>query len=243
MRKNGFLLAILFLSCLTVSVQAQKTTCISRSGTVTDLENAFPNEMKGFEFYDRGKLSGITIGVSKIEDVRSIFGTPLKTNRSFEMFDYNSDWEIWFVFFTGNEKYEVVKYQNGGRVSSYFNEDKKNEETASKQAGVTRRFVIKPENAGKITAILLNPKKKFSFDASVFAEKTSLFKSYASGGYKFYRDLNGLSYQVFDREDFRSVNNDGEALTYSRGDMVQIRYEYPCRSDYASEFFTEIEYK
>ena len=245
MLKNKVLLlfVVLFLSCLVVGIRAQALKCSSGTNALLGLDNPFPNEPEGLKLYNRGKLTGITIASSKIDDVREIFGTPLQTFASAEQFDYDSDWKIIFYYFTKNDKYEEFYGKNSYGGRNYFSDDKENEgATTNNDAIVKKRFVIKPESIGLITAIQFSPKKNISLNPTGFLEKLTPANSYARDGMKFYRDSNGLSYQVFDRETGRLMNSAGEViLTYMRGDIMQIRYDYPCTPYYRSGFFSQIQ--
>jgi hypothetical protein len=244
MLKNRVLVlfAVLFLSCLVVGIRAQAIKCNSGTNALLGLDNPFPNEAEGFKFYNRGKLTGITIASSKIDEVREIFGTPLKTSPSAEHFDYDSDWKIIFYYFTKSDKYEEFYGKNTYGERNYFSDDKENEgATTNNDVVVKKRFVIKPENIGLITAIEFIPKKNISLNPNAILEKSSQVNTYTRESYKLYRVSNGLSYEVFDRETGRLMNSAGEViLTYSRGDIMQIRYDYPCILN-KSGFFSQIQ--
>jgi hypothetical protein len=54
-------------------------------------KNPYPNEMKGFEFFGKGKLKLIRLGISTKNDLDKIFG---KTNDSF--YEYDQNWIMSF---------------------------------------------------------------------------------------------------------------------------------------------------
>lgn len=49
----------------------------------------FPNELKGYEFFGKGKLNGLKLGSSKKSDVEKIFGQSCE-----KQCDYNDDFNM-----------------------------------------------------------------------------------------------------------------------------------------------------
>jgi hypothetical protein len=208
------LIVFTFLICSFDNVKAQFINpCNTQAKLSLDSDNTFPNEMDSFKFYGKGKLSEIIFGVSTVDNVHNIFGTPLKTIANAEIYDYDSDWRIIFSYFKASDGFgESYEYANGDRV--------------------LKKFVIKPEYIGKINAIRLQPKKNFPFNQINYPDKSVKESRREKDGYYKYIDRYGLTYQVFDLEVGRLFDELGEVvLTYSRGDVMEIEYRNPCRLD------------
>ena len=62
----------------------------------------FPNELKGYEFFGKGLLKDLRLGVSTQKDVQDIFG------QNCEHFcEYDENWNVAFNFFSANTKLEI----------------------------------------------------------------------------------------------------------------------------------------
>ena len=59
----------------------------------------FPNELKGYEFFGKGKLANLKLGVSIKEDVKNVFGVPRQEIYNSAVYDYDPNWSIQFVYF------------------------------------------------------------------------------------------------------------------------------------------------
>jgi len=214
MTLSRVLIALTFLFCLFVNVQAQVAVpCNTRANIPLDSNKPFPNEMNNFKFFGEGKLSALTFGVSTIDDVRSIFGTPLQTKFGSEIYDYDSDWLIVFGYFSSDysalTKYVLV---NG--------------------ATVTRKDVVRPEYIGKINYISLRPKKSFPFSQINYPDKSVTASQREGDFYSPYRDRYGLTYKVLNREVGHFIGLGEKAnVKLSRGDITEIEYRYPCVID------------
>jgi hypothetical protein len=208
------LIVLTFSVCLFLNAQAQSSVgCEGRVGLVENPDTLFPNELKGFEFYGKGKLKSLKLYVSTIKEVEKVFGTPVRKVSHWSEYDYDSDWSVMFGYFD-------LKYVRVITAFSY-NSDAR-----------SRVLVPKPELIGKIYQIKLIPKKiipmgQMSF-SDEFKKQSYLLKGIGSmkdHKYNLYQDRYGLSYQFFDRKD-----GDDKPLR-SQDNLEAIDYVYPCLKD------------
>ena len=68
------------------------TVCVSAQGV------QFPNELKGYEFFGKGKLKGLQLGVSGKEDILKIFGKTCDFHEN-EVCEYDNKWNIVITYF------------------------------------------------------------------------------------------------------------------------------------------------
>lgn len=95
-------------------------------------QNPFPNELKGFEFFGKGKLKTLKIGFSKSKDVKEIFGKSCE-----EFCDYDENFKIKIEYLealddcmtTVNIRDRIMCPQNQfvGTISSIIIEPKQNQ--------------------------------------------------------------------------------------------------------------------
>ncbi len=95
----------------------------------------YPNELKGYEFFGKGKLAGLKPGVSTKEDVKKIFGKKCE-----KVCDYDSDWTVNFSFYENNWTKEDTN-EKGERLVYY----------------------LEPKYLEKLRKIEISPKKQLSF--------------------------------------------------------------------------------
>lgn len=214
------LIVLTFLTCFFVNVHAQPLQCATQASLSEDPVNQFSNELEGLKFYGKGKLSALTFAASSREDVRSIFGAPLRTTASIETYDYDSDWQITFVYFDSKSPgISSVSRENGVMVA--------------------KRFFPKPEYVGKIYYIILVPKNKLPINQFGYPDK-SLRRFREPGSYSYtYSDLYGLKYTIQDREaGLTGGGLEEEDPALWEGRLLRIEYGYPCslnKSIYAEE--------
>jgi hypothetical protein len=204
------LIVVTFLGCLSVNAQAQTILrCEFGASLPQTSYNLFPNEMEGFKFFGEGKLGVLSFGISASEDVRSIFGTPLKTNGNGEIYDYDSDWLVLFIYITKHH------------VTSRY--------TDVKDVTVTKKLVTNPEYVGKIGGIILRPKKNIQFNRMNYPDNSVKELRREKESHYTYSDSYGLTYKVFDGEVGRMIGDlKEENVTLSRGGILEIAYRYPC---------------
>jgi len=167
--------------------------------------NQYPNELKGYEFFGKGKLAGLKPGATTKEDVKKIFGKNCE-----KTCDYDSDWTVSFSFYENNWTKDDTN-QKGERLVYYLDS----------------RYL------GKLHKIELNPKKQISF-GNVFFPNTfqklsrSQITRIRSGKskmvtYEVFQDAYGLIYELYSTTDYDEIKTKGEKL-YNKGDLFSIQY-------------------
>jgi hypothetical protein len=178
-----------------------------------------PNELPGYEFFAKGKLNGIRLGVSKREDMIKIFGDTCEGAH-----DYDENWDIWV---------------------NYFSDDPKSFGTVT-QGKESYAYRPKPELVGTLRFVRLTPKKRISFSGFIFSRRFGTLTRMAIGdawdenGFAgaahsritSYLDGYGLSYEIFDQETFNNLRDKPKVETkLQKGDLVGIEYEIPDSLD------------
>lgn len=170
--------------------------------------NTYPNELRGYEFCDRGRLNGLKLTISTREVVKYKFGADCENSC-----DYDEKWRISFTYFDNISK----------------------ESTGS---GVKIRFVPRTEYSGTLYSIGLIPKSNISFNRTAFPSRYRKGHGYSAAcdgaeksthtSYNSYKDRYGLIYSVFREitfttEDFVSNRNGG--------DLTSIEYNIPVKTE------------
>lgn len=221
----AFLLAFAFQ----VLAQKEKTTksldnidLINMNNQAKKSEPDFvtPNELEGYEFFKKGKLNMLRLGVSTRADVEKVFGSDCEKSCS-----YSPEWTISIDYF--NKSFVLVsrKYD-------------KNRNTFTET-----QYVPKKEAIGKINSIALQPKKRVSFKnvvfSSEFVKSFVLETGYLTPGKNdtlgasidFYMDNYGLQYFIFDKivndklKDTFGLKN--TFAKFQKGDLLSIKYVIP----------------
>ena len=144
--------------------------------------HAFPNELSGYQFYGRGKLESVRLGVSTEVDVQRVFGEACKQS---ERCSLNDDWGVHFWYL---------------------------EERLDARGGVPR-----PEHAGRLAMILMEPKRRHPFGMYRFPKAFS--RGNASGGGSGHdTPYTYTSYQVYWHE------SSGLQLEYRLFSDTNVRY-------------------
>jgi hypothetical protein len=207
MRAARLIIILTLLITFFVSIHAQNLNRSTDDATKTvntaqiELGAQSPNELDGFKFFAEGKLNGLKLGYSTGKDIKEIFGTPRQVYFNSELYDYDSNWLIWFQYFD-----EKLTYLS----------------TFSNQLG-SIKIVCFPEYTGKLYTIKLFPKKTFSFNQttfpSAFFKQTGIPVTTSSPEnhfkYDLYRDAYGLNYSIIN-EPFKA-----------KGDLLSIEYQIP----------------
>lgn len=142
---------------------------------VSAQEIQFSNELKGFEFYNQGKLKDIKLKTSTDEDVKAVFGKDCLGGGC----EYNENWEIGFLYYFGwMKRYET-------------------------ENGVKKTYIVSPEFVDRIFAIILVPQKMISLNQISFSKEFQSESSFGEHGVKlkYYAGSNGLYYSLLDEDD------------------------------------------
>jgi hypothetical protein len=182
-----FLLAIVFVQ----NFQAQN--------------NQFPNELKGYEFFGKGKLAGIKPGVSTKDDVKKVFGKNCE-----KICDYDADWLVNFSFYENN----------------WTKED-------TDERGVKSIYYLESRYLGKLRKIEITPKKQVSFANISFPNtfqklsRTQITRPRTGKGrmvtYEVFQDAGGLTYELYDATDYDDIKTKNER-SYNKKDLYSILY-------------------
>lgn len=167
--------------------------------------NLYPNELKGYEFFGKGKLAGIKPGVSTKEDVKKIFGKNCEN-----ACDYDADWTIKFSFYENNWTKEDTNER--GEKSVYYLE--------SRYLGKLRKIEISPKRQQSLANISFpNSFQKLS--------RTQITRPRTGKGrmvtYEVFQDADGLIYELYATTDYDDIKNKNEKLL-NKGDLFLIQY-------------------
>lgn len=206
-------IAVTFFVCFSVYAQAQTVPCSTWNKLPQAAAGVFPNELEELKFFGEGKLKSLKFWISGIDDVRSIFGTPIQKKPASEVYDYSSDWLIMFGYLDSKSPVKGTGLYDNDVFGS-------------------KKLIPKPEYEGKIYYVKIFPKKSFPFNETDY-RKTSNIKAQRSADFYYtYSDPDGLTYKVFDRKVGSFVSEfTKEKLTLSQGDIMEIQYIYPCSID------------
>jgi hypothetical protein len=228
MRAAKILIIIVFLLVFAVQVLAQtgKTTRGLDSLDLIDMNNkannsgsvlVTPNELEGYEFFKKGKLNSLRIGISSPADVEKIFGSDCKKGC-----DYSPDWTLAVDYF---DKSAVLVSRTYDKTRNAYTE---------------KQFVPKKEIVGKIESISFQPKKKVSFINTVFPAEFTKYsvvdpgfinlerKDAFGASIDFYMDSYGLQYLIFDKivnDQLKDTFNLRKSFAkFQKGDLISIKY-------------------
>lgn len=168
--------------------------------------SSYPNELKGYDFFGKGKLKNLKIGVSTIEDVKNVLGETCES-----VCDYDENWTVSFSFFENN----WIK-------------------TDTDPNGVKTVQYLDPKYLGKLRKIEFHPKKQISFKNVSFPnEFRKLSRSEITKNpqkniskmttYELFQDSNGLTYEIFGAKDVDNTKTKEKSL-YNKGDLYSVLY-------------------
>lgn len=183
------LIAFTFLLAFAVCVSAQSVQ--------------FPNELKGYDFFGKGKIKPLKFGVSTKEDVIEIFGESCENSC-----DYNQNWLIQFIYF------DDIRKEGRRKEKPYI--------AVSRYLGKLYSIRLRPK---------LKISFKKTVFPSYFKFKTFGSKNiYEDDGvtiyYFAYIDKHGLEYRFFDKKTPTKYKSPSK---WKRGDLLSIEYQIPDR--------------
>lgn len=165
-------------------------------------QRVFPNEVRGFEFFGKGKLKSLAMGSSTKDDVKRIFGQSCEIDC-----DYDDFWTV---------RFEYIKAD--GCI------------TVPREA-IELTICPAGEFIGKLSSVQLAPKQALSFIGVSQAKFTKHGGGgSASGGsgksssmtYSSFGDEFGLKYSTFSSAEPPMKKGDVELV---RGDLLYIDYQ------------------
>lgn len=176
-----------------------------------------PNEMPGYEFFKKGKLKPVRLGISTKDDMRRIFGDTCESTC-----DYDENWSIYADYYDNRVEFS----RSGGESNEPETE-----------------YIPRPEFVNKLQSLRLSPKKRISFLKVSVPRTFGSNESYAIGddwdenGFAgavhttstIYADGYGLEYIVFGAETFNNLRDKGPAVKepVRKGDLISIEYSIP----------------
>ncbi|MBK9153340.1 MAG: hypothetical protein IPM25_03850 [Chloracidobacterium sp.] len=179
-----------------------------------ELGRVSPNELTGYEFFSKGKLKEIRMGISTREDLIRIFSSDCSDGC-----DYDPNWTLW------------TEYLSDGLAWTTEIGDEKTE------------FFAKEPLVGRLGSVTLRPKKPFTFRRAAFPTRRFAHgKSMAIGdawgingfegavhtSYDIYADGYGLTYLLFDEETFNNLKNKPKnERKREKGELIEIEYSIP----------------
>lgn len=173
----------------------------------------YTNELKGYEFFGKGKLKNLKIGVSTKEDVEKVLGKSCDP-----VCDYDENWSVEFSFFDNNW-IKTDTDPNGVRTVQYLDQ----------------------KYLGKLRKIELRPKKKISLKDVVFPKEfNKLSRSEITKNpqqniskmvtYELFQDSDGLTYELFGAKDVDNTKTKEKNL-YNKGDLYLVIYNYSKKQE------------
>ena len=174
------------------------------SAVISAQQNPYPHELKGYEFFGNGKLSGLRLITSGKADVRKQFGDNCE-----KTCNYNSDWRIQFEYF---EDIWSISSRN--------------------EAGERISYTLDPKYLGKLRSVRLFPTKEImlgdkDFSALFTRQIVTSTTDGRSGKSRMtvndaFSDEFGLTYEVFNRTSYDDFRNTPKR---TEGELVLISYD------------------
>ena len=224
--KNLSVVGFVLIFAFQVLAQSGKTTRGLDSVDLLNMNNkasnsgsdfVMPNELAGYEFFKKGKLNSLRIGVSSAAEIEKIFGSDCQKGC-----DYSPDWTFTVDYF-GESAVLVTRTYD------------KNRSTYTEKQSVPKKEVV-----GKIESMSLKPKKRVSFINTAFPAEFTKYSIVETGflnldrkdafgaSIDFYMDAYGLQYLVFDKmvnerlKDTFGLKKKFEK--FQKGDLLLIKY-------------------
>ena len=165
--------------------------------------NPYPNELKGYHFFDKGKLKELKLGASTKQEVIEIFGENCKNSC-----DYNQNWLIQFTYFDDVRKGGWKKEKTFIPTSRYL--------------GKLYSISLRP----KLTISFKRTVFPSHFKHSSGGSQNTYGDGEAIIYYFAYSDKYGLEYRIFDQIKLTKYKNTSK---WKRGDLLSIEYQSPER--------------
>ncbi|HMT08657.1 MAG TPA: hypothetical protein PKA82_11690, partial [Pyrinomonadaceae bacterium] len=175
-----------------------------------------PNEIPGYEFFKKGRLQSIRLGISTKDDIRKIFGDTCES-----VCDYDEHWKIHADYF--DDRVEFSR-SNGD----------------TKDAQIETEYTPRPEFVDRLESLRLTPKKRVSFLKISLPRTFGRSETYSVGhawdengfggavhmSLKVYADGYGLEYHVFGEETFNNLRKKEPVAKEParKGDLSYIEY-------------------
>jgi hypothetical protein len=174
-------------------------------------KKAYPNELKGYDFFGRDRLSKVSLAKSTKQDIEKIFGEDCSASC-----DFDENWRIRFEYL-GDFALTVWD----GNAKAY------------------KEKIPKPQYIGKLFSILFLPKNRISLKKddfpAAFVKGPGGSRSSSSRrweySYSTLWDEYGLRYNLLEMiEAGDDVNDSADpVLSRNQGDLIEIVYGIPAK--------------
>lgn len=174
-----------------------------------------PNEISGYEFFGKGKLRDISIGISTRDDMTKMFGGDCQNTCQ-----YDENWSLQAEYISKGLAWTTI---SGEDKTEYFAKD---------------------EFVGKLGSLSLRPTGIVSFNSMAFPDRVfargismSIGDAWGADGfegavhtsYYIYNDGYGLRYVIYGEETFNNLKNKPDKENkFSKGELVEIKYAIPA---------------
>lgn len=202
MKQAKLFFVLTFLLAFAVCISAQK--------------NQYPNELKGYEFFGKGKLINIKLGVSTQKDVKKIFGKDCE-----KYCDYNEKFQIKIEYLAALDDCMTTE-DIRDRVMC----------PQSKFIGTISSITFEPKQSQVIKDLPTSKFSKFSGGSST-AKSTGVSRSFTS-----FTDEYGLIYSITNESSEKSVLH-SQYPPFVQGNLYSIKYNFT--DDFIRKVFT-VEY-
>lgn len=178
-----------------------------------------PNEMPGYEFFKKGRLKTIRLGISTKDDMRTIFGDTCESTC-----DYDENWKIYADYYDDRVEFSRTSGE-------------------TKETQTETEYIPRPEFVDKLESIRFTPKRRISFLKVTFprtfgsSDRMSIGDAWDENGFagavhttsKVYADGYGLEYSVYGAETFNNLRAKGPEVKDPprKGDLSSIKYSVP----------------
>lgn len=174
-------------------------------------KKAYPNELKDYEFFGRGRLSKISLAQSTKQDIEKIFGEDC-----ISPCDFNENWRIRFEYL-------------GDFALTVWD----------RKAKGYKEKIPKPQYLGKLYSIIFLPKNRISIKKEdfpfAFVRGPGATRSASSRrweySYSTLSDKYGLHYNLLETIEARDNSNvsANAVLSRNKGDLIEIAYGIPAK--------------
>ena len=167
---------------------------------------SYPNEIKDFEFYGKGRLKNLKPGIATRADVKQVFGELCEN-----ICDYDANWTVLFSYYENNWIKEISN-EKGEKTAYYLD---------AKYLGRLRKIEMHPKPQ-KSFASFIFPSNFQKLSRSLITDDTRVGKG-KMVTYSLFQDADGLTYELFDSTEYDTLKQKNEKL-YKKGDLISVQY-------------------
>lgn len=171
--------------------------------------NTYPNELKGYQFFDKGRLKGLKLAVSTKEDVKNNLGAGCESSC-----DFDENWTIYFTYFD-----DISKEDSDDKTTKYVPD--------AKYIGKLYSITLFPKRKISFSRIVFSTKFRESQGFSVghnYDNRGRMIAAVGTSSESFY-DRYGLTYTIF--EEIAYTVGQIERGDQRKGDLISIEYTIP----------------